>query len=137
MRENFLLEFDGFGGAPSRCHVKILASPNKPIVIMCSQVKSNPGTSIMNAYEIIRERVFTFLAENYRNKQKEKAAESIDELSRVLESTKKLRIALVIYILKFASSSLRSNPSLLKQINSEAPEVIWLEHWPEGIGSRG
>lgn len=54
MRNDFFLDFPGFHGAESRCHIRTLQENNKPVVIICSQLPQNLGTSVQNAYEIIR-----------------------------------------------------------------------------------
>jgi hypothetical protein len=134
MREEFLLEFTGFHGCPSRCHIKIISDQTKPVVVMCSQVKSNPGTSIQNAYEIIRERVFNYLSEKSQAEMKERKALVLDELAQTIDSTKKFHIAMIVYLLRYASKKLRGQHPLLDQLKVETPELYWIEHWPEGTG---
>lgn len=90
MREDFHLKFPGFDGYQSRCHVRILADSGKPMVVICSQVRTKPGTSIMNAYEIIRSIVFDYLAKKHSEKLKHDTATELEGLADTIEKTRKL-----------------------------------------------
>ena len=132
MREDFVLYFSGFANSKSRCHIRILADSEKPIVIICSQFKSNSGTSIMNAYEFIREQVYDYLAKKRKDRLKEDIAQELDGFAELIEKTKKFRVAFFAYLLRFTARSFRSKIPLIDQINREVPDVYWIEHWPEG-----
>lgn len=58
LRKDFFLDFSGFHGAASKCHIRILKEDKKPIVVICSQLPQSYGTSVQNAYEIIKNDVF-------------------------------------------------------------------------------
>lgn len=134
MREYFHLVFSGFHGYLSRCHVRILADSGKPMVVICSQVKTKPGTSVMNAYEIIRGIVFDYLAKRHSEKLKHDTATELEGLAETIEKTRKHRVALVAYLLRLAARALTNRVPLLEQINREEPELYWIEHWPKGTG---
>lgn len=54
LRNDFFLDFQGFHGIASKCHIRILKGDAKPVVVICSQIPQNYGTSVQNAYEIIK-----------------------------------------------------------------------------------
>lgn len=62
--QDFTYNFRGFGGYTSRCHIRVLDEPDKPLVIICSQLANNPGTSVTNAAEIIAQSVQDYLAQD-------------------------------------------------------------------------
>jgi len=134
MREDFHLTFPGFGECESRCHIRILADPGKPIVVICSQLKTKPGTSIMNAYEIIRGYVYEYLAKKHSEKLKYDTAQELEGLAETIEKAKKLRVAIVIYLLRLAARVLTGQAPKIDQICWEEPDAYWIEHWPEGTG---
>ena len=134
MREEFFLDFPGFHGFLSKCHLRILAEKGKPIVIICSQPPNNLGTSVQNAYEIIRDHVYEYLQSKTNELKKEKAAIAIDEFAVTVEKTKKLHIAFITFILRQVSGILRNKESVLALLKDEKPEVVWIEHWPKGTG---
>lgn len=134
MREDFHLEFPGFSGLQSRCHVRVLAESKKPMIVICSQVRTKPGTSIMNAYEIIRGHVFDYLAKKQSEKLRHDTAMELEGFAETIEKTRKLRVAIIAYLLRFAARALTNRVPLLDQINREEPELYWIEHWPKGTG---
>ena len=134
MRENFVLNFPGFANSNSQCHIRILADPDKPVVIVCSQFLNYTGTSIMNAYEIIRGYIYDYLSMKHRNELKEEIAQELDHLAKIIEKTRKFRIAFVVYLLRFAAKLLTNRLPFIKQLKESKPEIYWVEHWPEGSG---
>lgn len=134
MQEDFFYEFPGFHGIWSKCHLRIVAESGKPVVIICSQPPDNPGTSVQNAYEIIRDQVYQYLANKKTEEKRMLAAETLDDFAATIEKTKKLTIAVVVFLLKQVSGILKNKKSLLDLLKKESPSVVWLEHWPAGTG---
>ena len=134
MQEDFFYEFPGFHGIRSKCHLRIVAESGKPVVIVCSQPPDNPGTSVQNAYEIIRDQVYQYLSSKKNEEKKRLAAETLDDFAATIEKTKKLTVAVVVFLLKQVSGILKNEKSLLDLLKKENPSVVWLEHWPAGTG---
>lgn len=134
MREEFFLNYPGFHGFLSKCHLRIIVEPNKPAVVICSQPPNNPGTSVQNAYEIIRDHVYEYLRGKLVEEKKSKTANALDEFAETVEKTKKLHIAVITFILKRFSERLKNKEGILEVLNKEVPEVVWIEHWPKGTG---
>jgi hypothetical protein len=134
MREEFFLDYPGFGGFLSKCHLRIIVEPGKPAVVVCSQPPNNSGTSIQNAYEIIRDHVYKYLQEKLVEEKKNETAKAVDEFAETIENTKKLRIALIIFLLKQFSGKLKNKEGILDVLTKDVPEVVWIEHWPKGTG---
>ena len=134
IREEALFNFPGFHGCISRCGIKIVFDDGKPLVVICSQVKTSPGTSIQNAHEILKNRVFNRLTERFKARVKEHRAQILDEIRQTIESTKKLNIAFFVCLLKFAANKQRGQPTQFELPSEHLPEVYWIEHWPKGTG---
>jgi hypothetical protein len=114
----------------------LLADHGKPVVVICSQVKSRPGTSVMNAYETIRGLVYEELAKHHRDRLAQNVARELSSAAEELEKTGAFSTAVVLYALRFAARALTEQVPLLKQLRTEKPNVYWIEHWPEGTGLR-
>jgi hypothetical protein len=104
------------------------------LVVICTQVKTSPGTSIQNAHEIIKNRVIKLLTEKYKARVKEHRAQILDEIRQTIESTKKLNIALFVGLLKFAANKQRGRPTQFELPSKYLPKIYWIEHWPKGTG---
>jgi hypothetical protein len=49
--------FDGLHGCPSRCHLRIYRHPDRPVVVVATELTENRGTSITNALPDLAKRV--------------------------------------------------------------------------------
>lgn len=132
MIENFFYTFAGFHGRESKCHLRIISEPEKPVIIVCSQTPDNIGTSVQNAYEIIRDAVINELSN--RNNRKVFAASIIDEFADTLEKTKKIRVAVALFLLRQSSKALKNEKTFIDIFKKQDSDVVWIEHWPVGTG---
>lgn len=130
MRKEFILGYDGFSGYESRCHIKILDDPNKPKVVLCSEVFSNSGTSITNAYETIRYHVLNELINQQNLDSKNNSSNLIDEFFIPLIETLSVTRAKLILIFYKISNFFRSD------FSQKNLDYYWIEHYPEGRGLR-
>ncbi|WP_148282950.1 hypothetical protein [Pseudogulbenkiania sp. NH8B] len=134
MQEDFFYEFPGFCGIRSKCHIRIVAESGRPVVIVCSQTPDNHGTSVQNAYEIIRDQVYQYLSNKSVEKKRKFLADTLDEFATTIEKAKKLTVAVVVFLLRQVSGALKNEKSILDLLRQEKPDVVWLEHWPAGTG---
>ena len=134
MREKFTHEFHGFHGTPSRCHIQIVYDEKKPLVVLMSQVLTEPGTSIINAYEIIREEISTYLEKKSRDERKQRIVDVIDKFTNTLETTKKVHLSLLINSLKYVSRSFKNNSWVSKKHSFDRSDIIWLQYWQNDAG---
>lgn len=88
----------------------------------------------MNAYEMIRSHVYDYLAKKHSEKLRQDTATELEGFAETIEKTRKLRVALVAYLLRLAARALTNRVPIFDQINKEEPELYWIEHWPEGTG---
>ena len=42
-------DFRGIHDAPSRCHLRIYRHPNRPVIVVATELADNPGSSVTNA----------------------------------------------------------------------------------------
>lgn len=68
----------GFHGAESKCHIRILDyEESKPIVVVCTQIPENKGTSVTNVAEN--------LAQEIKQQLKEKNPSVVKELTQYVK----------------------------------------------------
>jgi len=135
--EEFIHEFAGFHGAPSRSHIRILNDNNKPLVIMCSQVADKPGTSVTNMAEYIAVDVkkyleqdnFTLASAIARYLRTKKLPEMLGDLINGLKSANKYSI-FTLESIKLALEYSEQYKHQEKRIN----EFVWVEHYSSDVG---
>ncbi len=135
--EEFIHEFAGFDGVPSRCHIRILNEIEKPIVIMCSQMYENPGTSVTNMAEYIALDIKSYLEKNNFTLasaiagyvKKKKISEMLGDLIDGLKKSDKYTI-FALESIKLALEYTEKYKDLRKRTNN----FIWIEHYAAGVG---
>lgn len=132
MIRDFPYIFPGFHGIESKCHIRIVSEEGKATVIVCSQAPDNKGTSVQNAYEIIRDIVKSELKD--KNSRKVFSASLIDEFADQLEKTEKFKVAIALFLLRQSSKVLRDEKTLLDIFKKQDIDIVWVEHWPLGTG---
>ncbi|MEH0739970.1 hypothetical protein H4F05_00490 [Vibrio cholerae] len=136
--EEFIHEFSGFGRVPSRCHIRILDEEGKPLVIMCSQVKENAGTSVTNMAEYIAIDIKEYLERDNitlasaiaRYLREKKLSEMLGDLVKGLKDANKYSV--------FALESIKLALEYTEKYRSKQDRLngfIWVEHYAEGIFS--
>ena len=135
--KEFIHEFRGFGGYESRCHIRILDEPDKPLVVICSQLANKPGTSVTNAAEFIAQSVQEYLERGnpslkdaIRAYIKESKFTKIlgDLVGRLKESN-----GMTVFALESLKLALerRESFSLRKR---KISQMVWVEHYDASIG---
>ncbi|WP_287963423.1 hypothetical protein [Alcanivorax sp.] len=132
MIQDFFFEYPGFHRIKSRCHIRIVSEPTKPVVIICSQIPGNTGTSVQNAYEVIKASVLDDLGKG--KEKRVKIASVLDEFADTLEKTKKFRVAIALFLLRQSAKGLRDEGTALDIFGKRNEDIIWIEHWPKGTG---
>ncbi|USD64107.1 hypothetical protein [Vibrio sp. SCSIO 43136] len=134
--EEFIHEFSGFSGYPSKCHIRILDQENMPLVIMCTQVHDNEGTSVTNMAEDIAQEIKRYLERDNltlstaisRYLRERKLSEMLGDLVRGLKEANKYTV--------FALESIKLALEHTERYRSKKERVdgfIWVEHYPKGV----
>ena len=130
MNKDIHFKFFGFHGSDGRCHIKIAqSSPEKPIVIVCTQYKNYYGTSVTNALEIISEKLFYEIINrriegvqfNFNPPIYNKWHDDVNSFDRVLTKY-------------FPEKYTNRFQDKLLDIPKTFNNIIWLERYPNDIG---
>ncbi len=137
IKQEFIYSFSGFSRVPSRCHIRILDDQDKPIVVVCSQMATKPGTSVTNAAEIIAQNVREFLerdnatlmsaVQNYI--MKSRFTKILDDLVKQLKGSKNLTI-FALESVKLALEYRERHVERTGKLNG----LVWVEHYAAGLG---
>lgn len=134
---DFIHNYSGFHGISSSCHIRILNDDDKPLVVICSQLPSNRGTSVTNVAEHIASEICKQLSENNQTLKdaiegyvsEYKGYEMLEHLIQKLKDSGKYSIFFLEILkqaLKFRTES--------KQATERLKNLIWVEHYPPGVG---
>lgn len=137
IKQEFVYKFNGFGNTPSRCHIRILEGTSQPLVVLCSQMVKDPGTSVTNAAKLIAQDVKSFLEKDNITlvaaiSQYVKTScftKMLDDLVQKLKDSKNLTI--------FALESIKLALEYREQQKAKTGAVsnlVWVEHYSPGIG---
>ncbi|ODU51332.1 MAG: hypothetical protein ABS92_00255 [Thiobacillus sp. SCN 63-374] len=135
--QDFTYNFGGFGGYPSRCHIRVLDEPDKPFVVICSQLANKPGTSVTNAAEIIAQSVQDYLAQDnlplattiQKYIKTSRLTKILGDLVARLKESKNL----TVFTLESIKLALEYRESYAARSRKVA-EMLWVEHYDASIG---
>lgn len=135
--EDFTYNFGGFGGYPSRCHIRVLDEPDKPLVVICSQLAKRPGTSVTNAAEIIAQSVQDYLAQDnlplataiQRYIKTSRLTKILGDLVAQLKESKNLTV-FTLESIKLALEYRETHAARSRKVT----EMRWVEHYDASIG---
>ena len=135
--QDFIYKFGGFGGYPSRCHIRVLDEPGLPLVVICSQMANKPGTSVTNAVEIIAESIQDYLAQDnlplagaiQRYIKTSKFTKMLGDLIARLKESKNL----TVFTLESIKLALEYRETQINRSRKFA-EMVWVEHYDSSIG---
>jgi len=137
IKEEFIHNFGGFWDTPSRCHVRILDDADKPLVVICSQMAKDPGTSVTNAAEDIAQQIKSYLSQNnltlsaaiQRYIKSSRLTKKLDDLIRRLKDSKNL----TVFTLESIKLALEYRERQLEQ-TGKINNIVWVEHYSKVIG---
>lgn len=135
--QDFIYRFGGFGGYPSRCHIRVLDELDKPLVVICSQMANKPGTSVTNAAEIIAQSIQDYLAQDnlplaaaiQRYIKTSKFTKILSDLVARLKESKNL----TVFTLESIKLALEYRETQIYRSRKIA-EMVWVEHYDASIG---
>ena len=135
--QDFTYRFWGFGGAPSRCHIRILDDCDKPLVIICSQLANKPGTSVTNAVEIIAQSIQDYLSQDnlpltvaiQRYLKTSKLTKILDDLVIRLRESKNLTV-FALESVKLALEYRETQTARTEKLR----KMLWVEHYDASFG---
>ena len=118
IKQEFIYSFSGFSGVQSRCHIRILDDQDKPLVVVCSQMATKPGTSVTNAAEIIAQDVREFLERD-----------NATLMSAIQNYIKNLTV-FALESVKLALEYRERHMERTGKLNG----LVWVEHYAAGLG---
>lgn len=135
--QDFIYNFRGFSGFPSRCHIRVLDEPDKPLVVICSQLSHKPGTSVTNAAEIIAQAVQDYLAQDnlplataiQQYIKTSKLTKILEDLVARLKESKNMTV-FTLESIKLALEYRESHAARSRKV----AEMLWIEHYDASIG---
>lgn len=135
--QDFIHRFGGFGGYPSRCHIRVLDEPDKPLVVICSQMANMPGTSVTNAAEIIAQSIQDYLAQDnlslaaaiQKYIKTSKFTKILGDLVDRLKESKNL----TVFTLESIKLALEYRETQVDRSRKVAA-MVWVEHYDASIG---
>jgi len=137
IKQEYIYTFSGFSGVRSRCHIRILDDQDKPLVVVCSQMATKPGTSVTNAVEIISQNVREFLErdnitlmsaiQNYIKKSR--FTKILDDLVKQLKESKNL----TVFTLESVKLALEYRERHMER-TGKLNDLIWVEYYAAGLG---
>lgn len=137
IKHEFIYKFSGFSNVESRCHIRVLDEADKRLVVLCSQMAKDPGTSVTNAAELIAQNVKVFLEKDNvtlisaieRYIRTSRFTKMLDDLVRSLKEAKNLTV--------FALESVKLALEYREQQRGrtgKTSNLLWVEHYAAGIG---
>jgi len=137
IKEEFIHNFSGFWNIPSRCHVRLLDDEDKPLIVICSQLAKDPGTSVTNAAELIAKQIQNYLSQNnltlsaaiQRYVKSSRFTKMLDDLICRLRDSKNLTI-FTLESVKLALEYRERQFQRTGKINN----IIWIEHYSKAVG---
>lgn len=122
-------KYGGFHSALSKCHIRTLNEPEKPVVIICSQMISNSGTSVTNAVEEIHAQVLNRMREDaskcFRIVSIEKL---ISKINSHIKEVQSVHTGAVTFALEHLEMFCKFRTAARKIENS-----VWVEHYPSQL----
>jgi hypothetical protein len=137
IEQEFIHQFNGYGNSSSRCHIRVLNGKSHALVVLCSQVAGNSGTSVTNAAELIAQDVKKYLEKNNvtlaaaisQYIKTSRFTKMLDDLVRKLKDSKNLTI-FTLESIKLALEY-REQQKAQSELTSN---LLWVEHYPPGLG---
>jgi hypothetical protein len=135
--QDFTYNFGGFGGYPSRCHIRVLNDPDKPLVVICSQLANSSGTSVTNAAEILAQSIKDYLTQDnlplaaaiQRYIKTSRLTKILGDLVERLKESKNLTV-FTLESIKLALEYRESHELKSRKV----AEMLWIEHYDASIG---
>ena len=122
-------EFKGISNVPSRAHIRLVHEPGKPLVAICSQPLYGRGTSVQNAYELLKIEVMNQVEARANRERKDSLAREVDDLATTVKASKSLTTAAVGWLLQKLAAYLRQDTTHRIYLRPDL-HLVWLEHWP-------
>jgi hypothetical protein len=130
-QKDYFWEFEGWNKVPSRVHIRIVHEAGKPMMIVCSQPLYGAGTSVQNAYKILKKHLMPTFEMRLGYKESSSSKEEIASLIEEIKKCKKIVTGIAIWALGKLSKKLTRDIYHKYKLRPNL-DVVWLEHWPPG-----
>jgi hypothetical protein len=132
--EEQVLEYTAWG-IPSKCHIRVLNEPGKPVTVVCSQMIDNLGGSVTNYMEDIRRTVDHELRSGIpsasdsmkENLPRPDTDSAIDAIVAVLTADIGYPVRLALKTVPWAWKFYSEHKGILRRID----DLVWVEHYPQ------
>ena len=131
LKKNYFWEFEGWHKVPSRVHIRVVHTPGKPMIVVCSQPLYGAGTSVQNAYSIIKNHLMPLFEMRLGYKDQITSKDEVLGLIEEIRKSKKILSGVAIWMLGKLSKRLSRDNYHKFRLKPEL-DVVWLEHWPPG-----
>jgi len=134
-KDEFIYEYKGFTGKSGYCFIRVLNQKEKPLVVICSQMKINKTTTITNAVEYISNDIFHGLKQkNLSLKNKIKNWLFVEPWSKKIGDTKELlkKDKLVIQVMSILEMVAKISEQY-KENKYRIENAIWIEHYSKEL----
>ncbi len=130
-RKDYFWDFCGWNNVPSRVHIRIVHEKEKPLIVVCSQPLYGAGTSVQNAYKILRKHLNPIFKIRLGYKENQTRKEEVIRLIDEIKNSKRLFTGVILWGLSKLAACLSRDAYHLYQLRPDL-QVVWLEHWPPG-----
>lgn len=144
MQKDKVFEYLGFYNYESKCHLRFLYNKNKNFVIVCSEMLTNHGTSVTNYIEEIQKETIKCIKEEFRKPnlieaflnyfKKNDMNTMLDDILNRLDKRKYKYIPFVLELMRDAFVISKNFKSSKENLEFIFNNLIWIEHYPVGIG---
>ena len=131
LKKDYFWEFEGWNKVPSRVHIRIVHDPDKPMMVVCSQPLYGAGTSVQNAYKILRKHLASTFEMRLGYKEKQNSKDEMLGLIEEIKQSRKISTGIAIWALEKLSMRLSRDTYHKYKLRPDL-NVVWLEHWPPG-----
>ncbi|WP_448217244.1 hypothetical protein [Endozoicomonas sp. 2B-B] len=135
--EDFMYEYDGFwANTPGKCRIRIFTDDKDKFVGVCTALPENVGTSTTNRIEYI----YTDIRERFFPKKSETMLPNdgkITEIEKFISDNKTSKpwaIACSLFLKGYRFYLKLNTPKDEESSPKKDRELIWIDHWPKGIG---
>lgn len=144
MTKDIVYDFAGLHGYESKCHLRILHDTNNHVVVICSQMRSNNGTSVTNYVEEIYKENVEMITSQFKKPtlleainnyfEKNEIENMLEDILAKLDKRKYKYIPFVLDLLKDTLTISKNYQQAKNEIEDILKNITWIEHYPPGTG---
>jgi hypothetical protein len=98
-KKDYFWEFEGWNKVPSRVHIRVVHESGKPMMVVCSQPLYGAGTSVQNAYKILKKHLIPIFEIRLNYKEQLTPKEEMLGLIEEIRQSKKVLSGISVWVL--------------------------------------